>query len=59
MIAWTWIAVSLAYLAGILTGEVICMLTAGQFYTAALTIFCAIIILIAARRIANEGEDIS
>ena len=59
MIAWTWIAISLAYLAGVLTGEVIIIITGDHFYTTIIAIFSAVIIMITSRRIANEGEDIS
>ena len=45
------LAVGLAFLSGFLAGELISMLTQGDNYAAALACFCAIILMITARRL--------
>jgi len=50
MITTEGLALALAFLSGFLAGEVISMLTAGQYYAAALACFCAILCLITSPR---------
>lgn len=46
------IVLGCAYLAGIMTAEVMCMLLERQFYAGAVFAGCAVILLITARRLA-------
>jgi hypothetical protein len=46
-----WLALGLAFLSGILVGQVTCMLVDGGLYQSALACFCAVLIMLTARRI--------